>query len=143
MTESTWAILTITRFFLAFIVLIHHLDYYFGMVKGNMVLEFIPSLGGKSAILGFLLISGISIGYSFFINSVGFLKRRFLRIYPLYFFAVFLGVFAQYFLGSPYQLSNVNIGAAVIGTSISSFLLLARGGLWHNYIQWTIVVISC
>jgi peptidoglycan/LPS O-acetylase OafA/YrhL len=37
------------------------------------------------------MISGISVGHSFNKNKAGFLKRRFLRIYPLYFAEAILG----------------------------------------------------
>ena len=40
-TEFTWAILAITRFFLALIVLIHHMDYYFNLTEGSIIFEFI------------------------------------------------------------------------------------------------------
>jgi peptidoglycan/LPS O-acetylase OafA/YrhL len=100
-------------------------------------------LGGKAAVLGFLLISGISIGHSYYNSQSGFLKRRFLRVYPLYFFAVLFGVFTQYFLGSPYQLPNINMVAAGIGTSIGNFVLLqgiAVNTITNNGPLWSLGV---
>jgi peptidoglycan/LPS O-acetylase OafA/YrhL len=142
-TESTWAIFAITRFLLAFVVLIHHIEIYFDFIKGNSKLEFIASFGGKASVLGFLLISGISIGHSFYINKDGFLIRRFLRIYPLYFFAVLFTVFLQYGLGSPYQLPNSNLVSAGIFTSIGNLLLLqgiAVIPIIYNYPLWSLGV---
>lgn len=142
-TESTWAIFAITRFLLAFVVLIHHIEIYFDFIKGNSKLEFIASFGGKASVLGFLLISGISIGHSFSIKKEGFLKRRFLRIYPLYFFAVLFTVILQYYLGSPYQLPNSNLVSAGIFTSIGNLLLLqgiAVIPIIYNYPLWSLGV---
>ena len=122
-TPSTWAILAITRFFLAFIVMYGHL---YAQVLGQDELEysFIYDLGGKAAVMVFLFISGISIGYSYLNNNKGFLKRRFLRIYPLYFVAVLFGILLQYYIGSPYKLPNSNMVAAGTLTSFANIFLL-------------------
>jgi peptidoglycan/LPS O-acetylase OafA/YrhL len=122
-TESTWAILAITRFFLAFIVLYGHL-YFHVLGLELMPSQFIFDLGGKAAVMAFLFISGISIGHSYVENRHKFMERRFLRIYPLYFVAVLFAVLLQYFIGSPYELSNSTMIAAGNLTSIANFLLL-------------------
>jgi peptidoglycan/LPS O-acetylase OafA/YrhL len=122
-TDSTWALLAITRFCLAFIVMYGHLYFHVLGLK-LMTFQFIFDLGGKAAVMAFLLISGLSIGYSYDKNNVGFIKRRFLRIYPLYFTAVLLGVFLQYYLKSPYELPNSTMVAAGNLTSVANFLLL-------------------
>jgi peptidoglycan/LPS O-acetylase OafA/YrhL len=123
-TESTWALLAGARFFLALIVIVGHLKDF---VVGFDWVLFIASFGPKAAVMSFLLISGISIGYSYRKNKSGFFKRRFLRIYPLYFFAVLFAVFLQYYLGSPYKLVNTTMVAAGYFTSLANFLVL--GGI--------------
>lgn len=122
-TESTWALLALTRFCLAFIVMlaVGHLNN-FAVLK--MPLNYISMFGGSTAVMVFLMISGISVGYSLDKNKIGFLKRRFLRIYPLYFVAILSTVCLQYYLGSPYYVGNKEYVAAGDLTSIINFLLL-------------------
>jgi peptidoglycan/LPS O-acetylase OafA/YrhL len=100
-------------------------------------------LGGKAAVACFLLISGLSIGYSYKKSSVGYLQRRFLRIYPLYFFSILVTVFLQYFLGSPYHLPGVEMKSAGIITSIGNFFFL-QGFLTiaipYNGVVWTLAI---
>jgi peptidoglycan/LPS O-acetylase OafA/YrhL len=141
-TDSTWALLAITRFFLAFIVLYGHLYVH---VLGLKVvpLQFVFNLGGKAAVMAFLLISGISIGYSYANNRKGFLQRRFLRIYPLYFIAVLFAAFLQYYLVSPYVLPATTMVSAGTLTSIANFLLLqgvAAITITYNGPLWSIGV---
>lgn len=122
-TSSSWALLAITRFFLAYIVMYGHLyAYVFGFNSNSF--QFILDLSSKSAVVAFLLISGISIGHSYAKNKNGFIKRRFLRIYPLYFIAVLFAVFLQYYLGSPYKIPNSIMVSAGPLTSIANFLFL-------------------
>lgn len=141
-TSSTWALLAITRFFLAFIVLYGHLyAQILGYNAGSN--QFILDLGSKAAVMVFLLISGISIGHSYAENKRGFLKRRFLRIYPLYFVAVLFAVVLQFYLGSPYKLPNSTMFAAGHLTSIANFLLLqgvASISITYNGPLWSIGV---
>jgi peptidoglycan/LPS O-acetylase OafA/YrhL len=141
-TESTWAVLAITRFFLAFVVLYGHL---FAYVLGfeSVPFQFILNLGGKAAVMVFLLISGISIGHSYIRNREEFLKRRFLRIYPLYFVAVLFAVLLQRYLGSPYEIPNTTMIAAGNLTSIANFFFLqgiATITITYNGPLWSIGV---
>ncbi|AWG22198.1 hypothetical protein FFWV33_12075 [Flavobacterium faecale] len=122
-SESTWAILAVTRFLLAFIVMYSHFyAYVFGFNVGTN--QFIIDLDAKAAVMAFLLISGISIGYSYDKNKKGFFRRRLIRIYPLYFIAVLFGVVLQYYLNSPFELPNTTMVPAGYLTSIANFLLL-------------------
>jgi peptidoglycan/LPS O-acetylase OafA/YrhL len=84
-TASSWAVLGATRFVLALIVFLSHLRWF---VPPSAVLEHIGMLGDKAAVLGFFLISGASIAHSHRDRPEGFYRRRFLRIYPLYFVAI-------------------------------------------------------
>lgn len=119
--ESTWSVLAFLRFILASIVLVGHLHVFTSL---QPCLRDFSSLGGKSAVACFLLISGISIGYSYKTSQNGYFKRRFLRIYPLYFFAVLSAVLLQYYLGSPYKLPGEEMVAAGLSTSIINFFFL-------------------
>jgi peptidoglycan/LPS O-acetylase OafA/YrhL len=141
-TESTWAVLAITRFFLAFVVLYGHLFFHILGLK-FMPFQFIFDLGGKAAVMVFLLISGISIGHSYVRNRKEFFERRFLRIYPLYFIAVLFTVLLQYYVGSPYEVANSTMIAAGNLTSIANFLLLqgiASIAITYNGPLWSIGV---
>lgn len=81
---SSWAVLGATRFGLALIVFLSHMMWF---SPHNAILQHVSMLGGKAAVLGFFLISGASIGHSYRDRPDGFYRRRFLRIYPLYFVA--------------------------------------------------------
>jgi peptidoglycan/LPS O-acetylase OafA/YrhL len=122
-TDSTWALLAVTRFFLALVVMVSigHLTKF---VNEDAFLNTLGCFGGKTAVMVFLMISGISVGYSFHANDKGFIKRRFLRIYPLYFIVVLGTILLQYHLGSPYHVNNENFIAAGNATSIANLLLL-------------------
>lgn len=80
MNIEKWSLLALMRFLLASIVAVNHLAEYADL--GG--LWFIPRFGAFEAILGFLLISGYSIGESYAKNPEGFYKRRAYRLYPIY-----------------------------------------------------------
>ncbi len=75
-----WSKLAALRFVLASIVAFNHL----GEMMPIGYLSVIPMLGTFEAILGFLLVSGYSIGVSYAKEPKGFLWRRVKRIYPIY-----------------------------------------------------------
>ena len=75
-----WSKLAALRFVLASIVAFNHLAEM--MPIG--VFSVIPMLGTFEAILGFLLVSGYSIGVSYRKEPTHFLWRRIKRIYPVY-----------------------------------------------------------
>jgi peptidoglycan/LPS O-acetylase OafA/YrhL len=95
---TQWKILAGLRFFLAFIVLCVHLHLLLPEV-GKPWRTFYY-LSGFSAVLGFLVISGYSIAHSITQNPEGFYKRRFLRIYPLYFCSIIVSLIPFLLLGS-------------------------------------------
>lgn len=82
-SKASWAVLAALRFVLALVVFDSHL-IGFGIPAALPALYPI----GRTCVLGFFLISGVSIGYSYRQRSEGFYTRRFLRIYPLYFAAI-------------------------------------------------------
>ena len=80
LSVDPWSKLAALRFVLASIVAFNHLAEM--MPIG--VLSVIPMLGTFEAILGFLLVSGYSIGVSYRKEPANFLWRRVKRIYPIY-----------------------------------------------------------
>jgi len=82
--------------------------------KANLALLQLTSLGQEAVILFFVL-SGFSIAHSLNRNAsvVNFIKNRFIRIYPPYFFSLLFVIFlAQVFSnwdGSANYLSSINI----------------------------------
>lgn len=86
MNIEKWSLLALMRFLLASIVAVNHLAEYADLGA----LKFVPRFGAFEAILGFLLISGYSIGESYSKNPTGFYKRRAYRLYPIYVAAMVL-----------------------------------------------------
>jgi peptidoglycan/LPS O-acetylase OafA/YrhL len=77
------------RFLLASIVAVAHISDF---EKSPFSMFCAASLDAKAAVVGFLVISGFSIAASLDRDPNGFYFRRFKRIYPIYFFAVLLGI---------------------------------------------------
>ncbi|MHB2166096.1 acyltransferase family protein [Alsobacter sp. R-9] len=94
--EVAWDLLALARFLLAFIVLCFHMTIFFG---AEPLLAAISRLGGKAAVVGFLIISGFSIHNSLLREPAGFLWRRFVRIYPAYILAIASAFALQQFTG--------------------------------------------
>lgn len=78
-----WSLLAGVRFALASIVAVNHLDDLVSVGWMRLV-----TFGTFEAVLGFLLISGYSIGTSYARQPDGFLRRRMARLYPIYFAAM-------------------------------------------------------
>ena len=141
-TESSWALLAGTRFVLAMIVMLAHVSIFTThspAALGTLLVAF----DSKSAVVGFLLISGVSIGYSYRQRPEGYYPRRFLRIYPLYFFAVALGQALVYLVGSPYPMEAFTFRASGWKTGLGNFLLLqdfAVIALPYNVPLWTLSI---
>lgn len=96
-SKDYWAILALFRFVLALAVVGHHLTI-FGLPCALPEL-FRPI--GKTCVLAFLLISGVSVGHSFSERPEGFYTRRFLRIYPLYFAAIAFSLVVMVLVPAP------------------------------------------
>jgi len=79
-SRSGWDVLSLMRFFLASIVALSHIRQYGPLGP----LAWLDRLGSFEAILGFLLISGYSIGHSIQKRPEGYFVRRIFRIYPVY-----------------------------------------------------------
>jgi len=102
---TNWEILAGLRFFLAWIVACGHLNHDF-LPKDHAFFQFFSLFGGKAAVIGFLLVSGYSISASLHKKTEGFYQRRFLRIYPLYFFAVILALLLEVCLSGKVQVAR-------------------------------------
>lgn len=89
----SWDVLGLTRFALACIVVCTHAESPSSIAQG------VAAFGGKAAVVAFLLISGYSIAASLAKNREGFIHRRLLRIYPMYFGAVLLTLGVQIWAG--------------------------------------------
>ena len=89
MKKQNWEILSLTRFLLALIVMIEHLMAYTSV--GDV--RFFSLFGAFEAVLGFLLISGFSIGKSIIKSTKSYLQRRIKRIYPVYLASIIFQIF--------------------------------------------------
>lgn len=81
MKPINWDIISLTRFLLAFVIILLHLKHFADL---GYILQWYLHLGFFEAILGFLLISGFSIGKSIVNNRENYFARRIKRIYPVY-----------------------------------------------------------
>jgi peptidoglycan/LPS O-acetylase OafA/YrhL len=141
-SESAWAALAAMRWVLASIVMMVHLRATF--VPTNEAIDFIVSLGGRAAVIGFFLISGYSIAHSYGERPDGYFRRRFLRIYPLYIVAVLFTQFVVYLVPSPAVcLDGYAYNSAGFKTSIANALLLqefAAIPLTYNIPLWSLSI---
>lgn len=96
-TKTNWDVLAGTRFVLAIIVFLYHIERF---VTPNALTRFVSAFGGFSAVLGFFLISGYSIRNSITTKKEGYLTRRFYRIWPCYFAAFVLSMLPYVITGA-------------------------------------------
>jgi peptidoglycan/LPS O-acetylase OafA/YrhL len=97
MRSGKWAWLGAVRFLLAAVVVTTHLDICSDPESAAARLS---HLTGFTAVLCFFLISGYSISHSIRQRPDGFYRRRFLRIYPIYFAALLLALVPWFFMES-------------------------------------------
>ena len=119
--DTRWEMLAGLRFFLAWIVAASHLTLF--LDSPNIALQWFAAFGAKSAVLGFLIVSGYSIAASLERTSRGFYQRRFIRVYPLYFFAIAFAVGLQMRLGD-IQIGSMHYSPSAPLTCAGNFLLL-------------------
>jgi len=121
LTKASWEILAILRFFLSFIVLSGHFIWFTGH---DGWIESLDAFGGVAAVVGFLLISGYSIAASFEREADGFYRRRFLRVYPLYFCAVTFAFALEIFTSGHLHLPGREIDSLGWTTAAGNLLFL-------------------
>ena len=85
--RSNWDALSLLRFGLALVVAVAHVQK---ITPGLGWLGRMADMASFEAVLGFLLISGFSIGHSIQHKPRGFFARRLWRIYPVYLAALVL-----------------------------------------------------
>ena len=108
------------RFVLAWIVLSGHMLWFASPAWAR----FFDELSGKAAVIGFLLVSGFSIASSLERDEIGFYRRRLLRIYPLYFFAILFAWRLEAVFQGQMLLPNRDLHALGVTTAIGNLLLL-------------------
>jgi peptidoglycan/LPS O-acetylase OafA/YrhL len=101
-TAVSWEALALLRFFLALVVLSGHLTWF----APSSLADTLAAFGGKAAVVGFLLVSGYSIAASIEQRPEGFYRRRFLRVYPLYFSAILFAVVLEVWSGGHVRLPD-------------------------------------
>lgn len=106
-----WPLLSLLRFVLAMVVVAEHLT-----VMGHP--NVFRQIGATAAVYAFFAISGFSIAHSITQEPVGYLRRRFWRIYPVYLVAVLLS-YVPFFIKDVIELPN---GAPTAPSSLHFFL---------------------
>jgi peptidoglycan/LPS O-acetylase OafA/YrhL len=109
-SHTRWELLAGLRFILAAIVICGHVTFYFANV--DPVTVWLGNLGGKAAVVGFLLVSGYSIAASIAKRPDGFYRRRLWRIYPLYILAILFASGVEIASGG---VAHMPSGASVTG----------------------------
>jgi peptidoglycan/LPS O-acetylase OafA/YrhL len=116
-----WESLAVLRFLLAWIVFSGHLNWFTGY-RGWA--EVVGTFDGKAAVVGFLLVSGYSIAASLDREREGFYRRRFLRVYPLYFVAVIFAIVLEAWTGGHLDLPPHTLDSFGWVTALGNLLLL-------------------
>ncbi len=136
-----WKSLGGIRFVLALIVACGHLGWFVGPQSKVVLLG--NDFSAQVAVLGFLVISGFSIGASYFRQPKDYYKRRVVRIVPLYCF----GVIASAFIPSLHDGSIENTREVFTTPGLGNILgnLLFLQGFFVKYINtngvvWTLSI---
>jgi len=94
---TDWALLGGVRFLLACVVACSHFVLFVSLV--GPVARTFAMFGGNAAVHAFLVISGYSIAAALEKPNQHYFRRRFVRIYPLYLFALVLTVLLDWSTG--------------------------------------------
>lgn len=136
-----WKVLAGIRFLLAWVVCCSHLKW-FG-ISELKILSFYH-LDSFSAVLGFLLISGYSIGISVKKRTEGFYQRRLVRLYPLYFFSIIFSLIPFAFLGERIPSPTAEVFVKPEWLDVVSNLFFLQGftsdPISSNPILWTLSI---
>lgn len=137
---SSWALLAVTRWFLAVVVLFGHIHLF---APDNPFTKAICMLGGKASVIGFLMISGISVGYSYISRPEGYYVRRFLRIYPLYAPAIILTHLLIYITNPPFRTHTALFIPGGIKTTLGNLAMLQGFLCYPSSFDGPVWSISC
>lgn len=103
-----WQLLAGLRFFLVWIILSEHINLFVDNHENNFLFS-LRRFNAVSAVLSFLLISGYSIANSITLKPKGFYKRRFLKVYPLYFSSIVCSLIPFLFFNSKIKIPSQEI----------------------------------
>jgi peptidoglycan/LPS O-acetylase OafA/YrhL len=119
---TSWESLAVLRLFLAAVVLAGHATWLSSeRIAWASTLDM---FGGKAAVVGFLLVSGYSIGSSVQHSQRQFYLRRMLRIYPLYFFAIVYTIAVQFGTGGKALLPGRSFHSVGWKTALGNLVLV-------------------
>ncbi|NPT62596.1 acyltransferase family protein [Paraburkholderia elongata] len=151
-TESHWAVLAALRFFLAVVVVAGHFSLYVRLDTLHIFgAGYLNPLG---AVYGFFILSGYSIAASIERSTVGFIRRRFVRIWPLYLAAIAFGMVACLLIPNGFEWplkTAFTPGSASALSVIASLLMLQTviagpipivGQIWSLSAEWWHYMIS-
>ena len=127
-----WDSLAAVRFFLALVIVANHVRLLAPM---NAAVAALSECSGYAAILSFLIISGFSIAHSIGRGPQGFYRRRFARIYPLYFLAIALPLLLN--------ISDARFNRHDVTTAIGNLFFLQSFTILQtrfNPVLWTLAV---
>jgi peptidoglycan/LPS O-acetylase OafA/YrhL len=136
-----WSLLGLLRFVMAFVVLCVHGTWFF--VGRAPVVDQVKELGGKSAVIAFLVLSGFSIGASIESSESGFYLRRLLRVYPSYLVAIVgtlaLEVATNGLVPVAHHVFHASGALTIVGNLV--FLqTIVVSALGFNYSLWSLAV---
>lgn len=140
---ALWGSLGWLRFSLALIVAAAHLRaFYADSLSGLDPARIIGGFNGMAAVLGFLLVSGFSICHSLVQKPHGYVRRRFLRIYPMYLIGIVLTVMVSGYWVPGNGDSGARYFSESGGLQILANLFLLQGvvadPLGSNDLVWTL-----
>lgn len=153
---AMWGSLGWLRFGLAVIVAATHLrSFYAEYVTTWDPARILGSFNGVAAVLGFLLVSGFSICHSLVQRPDGYVRRRFMRIYPLYLAAIVLSVWVGSYSTptgggadgmSPREFEDSSV-FQVVANALLLQGALARplfnnGPLWTLSLEWWLYMVA-
>lgn len=133
-----WKVLAGLRFFLAWVVVGYHLSEFVPNPNKDILCN-LGKLNGLAAVFVFLVLSGYGIGHSIAKEPQGFYKRRFWRIYPLYFAAVLFTFVPLLASSQPVKTLRTDYSLPDVGTVLGNLLFLqnvAVDPIWANVPLW-------
>lgn len=138
-TVALWPLLGVLRFFLALIVAVCHASLFTATSSRLNLLQY---YSGFAAVICFLLVSGFSIAASYDSSPIGFYRRRFVRIFPLYLPLVLLPEFFSTIAGKSVFWASFHAdpssGWTMLLGNIAMLQGFAVGSIASNPVVWTL-----
>ncbi|HEY4031997.1 MAG TPA: acyltransferase [Caulobacteraceae bacterium] len=133
-SDASWEVLAVTRFVLAMVVMVGHLNERPGLTTWWTPIGLFFNQG--SAVYGFLLISGYAIAASLERKERGFYWRRVRRIYPTYLASVALAGIAVAIGAAATEPAARWVALLLMVQSFAAPTLAADGQLWTLAVEW-------